>query len=316
MNTPSTPVTGNIYLALAAILRDMDAVAKERKNEAQGFKFRGIEDVYNALHPIFAAHGVTCIPIIEKVDLSEYTNTKGNKVFRSLVTAGYRFMASDGSYVDSKTVGEGMDHGDKATPKALSMAHKYVLFQTFLIPTADLMDADFYEPTVDPRGELADRERRKALEAIIAEKREMALHAATDEERKRLQGEAADMQAELDNERGAQLEQERTGQLGTDTFTTATKAEESDWKKIVCHIGTETGPVKGKTLGKIFAEGDINKAAKLMDGPFKKFMTGVRTVIEGHEAKKHGPPEEADLLLYRGLQKAGLHLNERIDKAK
>jgi hypothetical protein len=36
-----------------------------------------------------------------------------------------------------------MDSGDKGCNKALAVAHKYALFQTFLIPTEDAVDPDF-----------------------------------------------------------------------------------------------------------------------------------------------------------------------------
>lgn len=52
----------------------------------------------------------------------------------------YRFFAVDGSYVDAVVVGEGMDSGDKATNKAMSVAFKYACFQTFCIPTENLID--------------------------------------------------------------------------------------------------------------------------------------------------------------------------------
>ena len=61
----------------------------------------------------------------------------------------YRFFTVDGSYIDAVVVGEGMDSGDKATNKAMSVAFKYACFQTFCIPTENLIDdpdADTPEP--------------------------------------------------------------------------------------------------------------------------------------------------------------------------
>lgn len=160
----SQPAKPEINLALAAIIRDIQAVAKDRRNESQGFKFRGIDDVYNALHPIFSAHGVVCIPFVESMNHDRFQNAKGNNVFHSFVTMGFRFTASDGSSVEARTVGEGMDFGDKATAKALSVAHKYLLLQTFLIPTADIAEGD-YDSTIDPREEIEDLKRRREEEA-------------------------------------------------------------------------------------------------------------------------------------------------------
>jgi len=57
----------------------------------------------------------------------------------------YKFMASDGSYVTATVIGEGMDSGDKAANKAMSIAHKYALFQVFAVATEDLIDPDSEE---------------------------------------------------------------------------------------------------------------------------------------------------------------------------
>lgn len=140
MSNAKTPA--NIYIALAAIIQAIDAIPKDKNNEGQHFKFRGIDDCYNSLHKIFASNGVLCIPSVEKLETSDYMNAKGNKVFRSVVTVIYNFTAADGSSVASRVVGEAFDFGDKATNKAMSAAHKYLLLQTFLIPTRDIGDAD------------------------------------------------------------------------------------------------------------------------------------------------------------------------------
>lgn len=43
-----------IYKALAGVIADVGSVAKDKVNRQQGFKFRSIDDVYNALHPALA----------------------------------------------------------------------------------------------------------------------------------------------------------------------------------------------------------------------------------------------------------------------
>ncbi len=54
----------------------------------------------------------------------------------------FHFFAEDGSSMSAVTQGEGMDNGDKGTAKAMSVAMKYCLMQTFLVPTEDLVDGD------------------------------------------------------------------------------------------------------------------------------------------------------------------------------
>lgn len=175
---PKAPVEvgPRIHLALAAIIQDIVAIGKDRKNEAQGFKYRGIDDIYNELHPIFSAHGVTCIPLADTIVPSSHVNDKGKTVFRSVVTVGYRFTATDGSFTEAKMFGEGSDFADKSTAKALSAAQKYLLTQTFLIPFASIEDGDL-TTTADPKAELeAMDEQRRAREldrqdAELGEKR-------------------------------------------------------------------------------------------------------------------------------------------------
>lgn len=43
---------GQIYAAISAAMADISAIGKDKYNQQQGFKFRGIDDVMNALKPI------------------------------------------------------------------------------------------------------------------------------------------------------------------------------------------------------------------------------------------------------------------------
>jgi hypothetical protein len=58
------------------------------------------------------------------------------------LTVEFDFYADDGSNVTAVGVGEAMDSSDKASNKAMSAAHKYVLMETFLIPTKDVKDVE------------------------------------------------------------------------------------------------------------------------------------------------------------------------------
>ena len=60
-----------IYKALCAIQKEIGVIGKDKKNQQQGFMFRGIDQVMNTLHPILAEFGVVVIP--------EIISTKRNK---------------------------------------------------------------------------------------------------------------------------------------------------------------------------------------------------------------------------------------------
>ena len=145
-----------IYKKMSEVMRDIGSVGKDQKNQAQGFKFRGIDQFVNSLYPALTKHGVFMAPrcVSEQHELKEVTRGSGKAGVDKHVTImmEYDFFAEDGSKV---TVGpipaEGLDSGDKATNKALSAALKYALIQTFAIPTEDMAEADLESPEIGRR---------------------------------------------------------------------------------------------------------------------------------------------------------------------
>ena len=131
-----------IFEAMAAVMEDVEAIGKDKTNAQQGFNYRGIDQVYNDLHPILAKYKIFTTPKVLANEREERTTTKGGTLFYSRVTMQYTFWTADGSSVECSVIGEGMDSGDKATNKAMAVAHKYALLQTFCIPTEDMPDPD------------------------------------------------------------------------------------------------------------------------------------------------------------------------------
>ena len=142
-----------IYQAIIGVMSDIGVIGKEKKNAQQGFKYRGVDDVMNALQPVMVQHGLFVVPeIIDQKREERQTNRGGNLIY-SVCTVRYTFYAKDGSSVQCVVVGEGMDSGDKATNKAMSSAFKYACFQVFCIPTEEMKDPDAEVHTVAPREE-------------------------------------------------------------------------------------------------------------------------------------------------------------------
>jgi len=134
-----------VYKAIAAVQGELAKVgiAKANRNSQQGYNFRGIDDVYAALSPLLAKHGLCVIPRVIERTMLEKTTSKGNPLFYVTVHAEFDFVSSeDGSKHTAATYGEAMDSGDKATNKAMSAAYKYAAFMTFAIPTEGDNDAD------------------------------------------------------------------------------------------------------------------------------------------------------------------------------
>jgi hypothetical protein len=134
-----------IYKLIPMMMADLGAVKKERKNDAQGYMFRGIEDFLQAVHPVMVKHGVFCTPEVIECTTSEVRKQKNGSEqvsFRVLLRINHRFYAHDGSYVTVTTEGEGIDQSDKSSNKAMSAGLKYALIGLFSIPTKDIEDAD------------------------------------------------------------------------------------------------------------------------------------------------------------------------------
>lgn len=157
-----------IFRKMVEINRKVKVLPKMQKNQQQGFMFRGIDDVYNELHDLFAEAGVLPIPVVTDRVVSERVTKNGTIQYCTSETIDYHFYAEDGSSVTATVVGEACDTGDKGTTKAMSIAYKYALLQIFLIPTEERKDPDFNTPEESvPKGILLNNA-IKAMEAVTS----------------------------------------------------------------------------------------------------------------------------------------------------
>ena len=144
----------NVYQAISAVQKDLSTqgISKDRKNtQGSGYAFRGIDDVYNALAPFLAKHGLCILPRVLNRESVERQSKAGGALFYITVEVEFDLVAADGSKHTIKTFGEAMDSGDKATNKAMSAAYKYACMQSFCIPTEGDNDADSTtQPMIKP----------------------------------------------------------------------------------------------------------------------------------------------------------------------
>lgn len=136
---------------MIAIMRSVKHIGKDKKNQQQGFSYRGIDDLYNELHTAFAENGVIILPEVMDIQREERQSQKGGLLLWTIQKIKFRFIAEDGSYVETTLNGEAMDSADKGCNKANSVALKYALMQMFLIPTEELKDADPDGQAPDPK---------------------------------------------------------------------------------------------------------------------------------------------------------------------
>lgn len=149
-------VPGKIFPLIGSAMAEIGAIGKDSKNDQQGFMYRGIDAVYNALNPVMAKHGIFICPEVLDQKREERTTKYGSVLIYTILTIRYTVYAPDGSYIQMIVVGEGMDSGDKSTNKAMSVAMKYAMFQLFMIPTEEMKDPDAESfNDVLPRGQKA-----------------------------------------------------------------------------------------------------------------------------------------------------------------
>jgi len=144
-----------VYKAINAVQDELSkiGITKNKTNsQGAGYKFRGIDDIYNAISPLLAKHSLCILPRVLARECVERIAKSGGALFYVTVEVEFDFVcAEDGSKHTVKTFGEAMDSGDKATNKAMSASYKYACIQTFAIPTEGDNESDSQTHEVNPR---------------------------------------------------------------------------------------------------------------------------------------------------------------------
>lgn len=145
-----------IYQKVSEVMGAVKAIAKNRKNAAQGYSFRGIDDLYNELNEHLSKAGVFFASEVVEQKREERQTVKGGNLIYTILRIKWTVYASDGSNVTTETVGEAMDSGDKSCNKAMSAAYKYALMQLFCIPTDEPKDTEEETHEVVPKTQETD----------------------------------------------------------------------------------------------------------------------------------------------------------------
>jgi len=169
----------NIYKAISEIMAEVGPIGKEKRNQQQGFNFRGIDDVMNVLSPVLSRHGVFIVPEVLEMSREEKQTAKGGTLLYSILKTKFTFYADDGSNLSAIVIGEGMDSGDKASNKAMAIGLKYALLQVFCIPTEELVDPDAESPEIRSQpetrkkyGDMSDKEKLVYMAEVFSSRLE------------------------------------------------------------------------------------------------------------------------------------------------
>ena len=112
----------NVYQAISAVQKDLSTqgISKDRKNmQGSGYSFRGIDDVYNALAPFLAKHGLCILPRVLNRESVERQSKAGGALFYITVEVEFDLVAADGSKLALDTDGRlRVKAGDSVTVEA------------------------------------------------------------------------------------------------------------------------------------------------------------------------------------------------------
>jgi hypothetical protein len=133
-------------------MADVRALGKDQRNTQQGFNFRGVDDVMNAVGPALRDHGVSVVPTgVTHLENSTYTTKSGTVMRDVMLVVQYAIHGPAGDTMAGAAAGEASDAGDKATPKAMSVAFRTFLLESLCLPTHEVdPDAQVYERGAEP----------------------------------------------------------------------------------------------------------------------------------------------------------------------
>lgn len=146
-----------IHKKLLQIKEDIGAIGKDRRGQGISYTFRGIDDLYNALHSAMINRGVLHYPqVVPGTYVRELKDlpTKDGRI-RQQTQISYILRVD---FVDVDTgegyfitvPAEGYDDSDKAAGKAVSYGMKTGLAHALGIPTELDPDSERPDTTADP----------------------------------------------------------------------------------------------------------------------------------------------------------------------
>lgn len=133
---------------ITAVMNEVQGLAKKDKNTAQGFNFRGIDAVMNAVGPALRKHGGFIAPVLDSVTYDQAPSRNGGSLNIARVVMTYAVHGQTGDPVLGSVAAEAFDSGDKATAKAMSVAYRTFLLQLLCLPT-DEPDPDTFSYELD-----------------------------------------------------------------------------------------------------------------------------------------------------------------------
>lgn len=150
-----------VHVAWTRVMGEVQWIGKGRSDGLR-YEFRGIDAVLNAVGPALRKHGVSVVQTAVAPTYSTMPTSGGKQMMLCRVTVTYQVIGPRGDVLPFplQSVGEAFDSGDKATPKAVSVALRSLYINSLAIPTGEpKMDPEHgpqYEIATPPRPTVAE----------------------------------------------------------------------------------------------------------------------------------------------------------------
>lgn len=128
-----------VHLAWLRVRKEVHWIPKGQKYEEgrTRYNFRGVDDAVQAFGPITLKHGISVLPVKVDTEYRDAVSKSGGKIRECTATVTWQITGPKGDVLMLQTAGEALDHSDKATTKAQSVALRVLLFNAGLTPTGD-----------------------------------------------------------------------------------------------------------------------------------------------------------------------------------
>ena len=117
-------IKGKIFEKIPKIMEEIKAIDKNKRNQQQGFSYRGIDDFYNAANPVLSKYGVFMIPRIINSITKEKKSSRGTPLYHRILTIEYTVPGYEGktlnltSHPDGVMVGPALTSSEFVETKA------------------------------------------------------------------------------------------------------------------------------------------------------------------------------------------------------
>jgi len=172
----------NIYQRIDAITAELAVVGKNltvQTGKTGSYKAVGERDIIDAVKPLEHKYGVVSYPVSREIlddetleSESTYNgNTTKKTTFYIKIRTKYRFVNIEKpeEYIETETISDGIDSGDKGGGKAMTYGDKYALMKVYKISTGEDPDQKASEETEykQPLKEYASEAAIKTIKIMV-----------------------------------------------------------------------------------------------------------------------------------------------------